>query len=171
MKRSFILLLILLLGITIFGCNLNTPNDEPEVPHQNSEPGITGYIMDKAGDRILVVNTEPKYYSSNEHYDAVWFSNAPQNVDIGDMVNVWYDFMEDSYPGQSQVKHLEKLPSFQPEGANLSESQALYNALTSSEIKGAAVVTSLEYDNNSNKWHIELKDTMSNEKFDIKVDD
>lgn len=165
MKRLF-MIFMLLFSLTLFGCNSDTPNEEP---------GITGYVMAKSGERVLVLDPVAKDFSStggiSEFYNAIWFSNAPSNIEIGDKVKVWYDFLEESYPGQSEAKHVEKIPSYKPEGANLNESQALYNALTSQDIKGIPVVTSIKYDNLARKWHIEIKDMTSNEKLDITVDD
>lgn len=152
--------------MTMYGCNSNTPNDEP---------GMIGYVMAKTGERILVVDPVAKDFSStgglSEFYNAIWFSNAPSNIEIGDKVKVWFDFVAESYPGQSEVKHIEKIPGYKPAEANLSESQALYHALTSQDIGGIPVVTSIKYDKETDKWHVEIKDVVSNEKLDITVED
>lgn len=179
MKKIFLLIFITMLTISVFGCNSKTSDTAPTTtapttPAQSSKPGITGYVMDKEGDRILVVDPESNDYSStggvSEFYNAIWFSNAG-DAEIGDEVNVWFDIVADSYPGQSEAKRVEKIPSYQPDGANLTNTKALYKALKSFETKGFFAVLSIEFDNDSMSWHIELKDPMDDKIFNVEVMD
>lgn len=66
--RNLIVYLTVLLFILV-GCSNENGND------YGREPGITGYVMDKEGQEILVVSTEAKDYGENggieEFYDAV----------------------------------------------------------------------------------------------------
>jgi S-adenosylmethionine:tRNA-ribosyltransferase-isomerase (queuine synthetase) len=55
---------------------------------------MEGYIVEKQSNKMLVVNPNPK-----EHTDAVWFSNIPNSIEIGDKVIVSFDIMLESYPG------------------------------------------------------------------------
>ena len=52
MKKIFLITILLLLTVTLLGCNQSIVED----PSTSDEPGIIGYVMDKEGGRILVVN-------------------------------------------------------------------------------------------------------------------
>lgn len=146
-------------------------NSEKQIPADGSktqdtkknEPGIMGYVVDKENGRILVVSSEAQDFSSNggvsEFYEAIWFSNAPDDINIGDKVSVWFNIVLESYPGQSEIQDIKVIPGEKPEGANLNESEALYRALTSTEMDFTffPVVKSIEYNNASKEWTIQLK--------------
>lgn len=150
----------------MFGCNLGPPN---------SEPGMIGKVTDKKENNILVVATiinEPS--SSNdvtEHYNATWFSNVPETVELGDEVRVWYDMVMESYPGQSEAKYVEIVPSVHPEGAMLSEAEALNKALKSLKTSMLTAVRAIEYNNETNIWHIQFKNVMDDKEFELEVKD
>ncbi|WNF36862.1 DUF3221 domain-containing protein [Bacillaceae bacterium IKA-2] len=166
MKRGYLFCIIVFISIFMFGCNLGAPN---------SEPGMIGKVTDRNESRILVVATVINDYSSNggvaEHYNAIWFSNIPESIQLGDEVKVWYDLVMESYPGQSEAKYVEVVQSLQPEGAALTESEALNEALKSLEPNMATAVRTIEYDNNANIWQVKLKNIMDDEEFEIEVED
>ncbi|MEA4849701.1 MAG: DUF3221 domain-containing protein, partial [Clostridiaceae bacterium] len=116
-------------------------------------------------------------FSSNggveEFYNAIWFSKAPGDIIIGEKVMVWFDVVAESYPGQSEVKDIVFVPSKLPEGAYLTEADALYKVLTSEGIDTNQVlaVKSIEYNSREDNWNIELKDTLSDKVYDIMVED
>lgn len=176
MKRILSFALMLLLAISLLGCNSsNISNDGKKAP--NVEAGIIGYVMNKENARILVVSQVVQNFSSTggveEFYNAIWFSNAPKDIQIGDKVKVWFDEVLESYPGQSEVKHIEVISIEKPEAANLNESKALYEALTSEEISSneVIVVKSIEYDKQADRWNIVLKETWGGKTYNIKVAD
>lgn len=155
-KRIFVLMLLSFLGIVLIGC---------------SSSDITGYVMDKEDDRILVVSTSVQ----GKHYPAMWLGNGPQDIQIGDKIDVWYDTdydISDSYPGGAAAGRVEKIVNNKPRGAYLTESEALYKSLSSDELGavGYTTVMSVEYDNDSNRWHIELKEIVGEKELEIKVD-
>src|SRR5690554_5936266 len=101
MKKWIILLLGLSLLLT--GCM-----GEPQAGEENREEysSMVGYIMDiDSGGRILVVDPVAQDFSNtggvDEFYNAIWFSDAPQEVELGERVEVWFDAVAESYPGQS----------------------------------------------------------------------
>ncbi len=67
---------------------------------------------------MLVVDPVPKDYSAGggmkEFYNAIWFSNAPKNVHIGHKVQVWFNEILESYPGQSKAVKVSILPDSTP---------------------------------------------------------
>lgn len=128
-----------------------------------SEPNITGYVVDNSDESVLIVSNQPDDYSSTggieEFYDAVIASNAPDNVEVGDYVEAWYDGgIDQSYPAQATIGTLSILPNEQPEGADLTESEALKKALSQySSEDHPLVVNSISYNDDQNTWSIVLE--------------
>jgi len=86
-------------------------------------------------------------------------------------VKVWFDNVLDSYPAQSDVIHIEVIPSQRPGEADLTEAEALYMALTSelSHNDSLTVVKNIEYDNETDMWDITLKEIWG--VYSIQIDD
>ncbi len=171
MKKNIVLVFIsiLVLGVFLSGCTIG---EEQEIP--DTEPGITGYVMDIADGRILVISSEAQDFSATggikEFYNAIWFSKAPENIKIGDQVHVWFDSVAESYPGQSEVKHIEVMPEEKPDGADLNKSEAINKALMSYENKGLAL-KSMVFQKETDKWQIKLKDVLNDLEYDIEIED
>jgi len=146
MKR-FILFLALV-SLFLSGCK------------SNSKPGIEGYVIKKEDRGMLVVASVPKDFSSTgglkEFYNAIWFSNAPKKVQVGQRVQVWFDLVMESYPGQAKATKISILPSKKPKGANLTEAAAIRKALESPEISPQSVpaIKKGTYDHKSDVWNI-----------------
>jgi hypothetical protein len=175
MKRFFYFVIVLSLSLSLFGCSTNNIDDEQKAP--SAEAGITGYVMKKDNGRILVISQVAKDFSSTggveEFYDAIWFSNAPKDIQVGDKVKVWYDLVLESYPGQSEVKYLEVITVQNPIGANFTEAEALSIALKNKQINNdeLIVVKSIKYDKQSDSWNIELKEIWNDKTYNLKVED
>lgn len=170
MGKIFVYSTVFMLFI-LSACSNETGNTD------GGEPGITGYVMDKEGRQILVVSTEAKDYSENggieEFYDAVWASEAPKDVLVGEQVKIWFDGgMDTSYPGQAAVGKLELMPSSSPEGATLSEAEALNRALSKTVLENEILTAqSISYNSDEDQWSIILKNTDSYEEHTVKVED
>ncbi len=157
MKRIYQLLIIVALLAFAVGCEENVTE---------KEPGIVGYVMNKSDQGILVVSTEAQDFSEtggvSEFYDAIWFSGEAEDIgkiSVGDKVKVWYDVVMESYPGQSTAERIEVIPSAQPEGANLTEAQAIANALKDEQLEESNpyAVKAISYIQNEGIWKVELK--------------
>ncbi|WP_273126223.1 YobA family protein [Bacillus weihaiensis] len=174
MRNLIVCLFILFI---LVGCSNKNGNGYGEEIEPEANPGISGYVMDKEGQEILVVSTEAKDYSKNggieEFYDAVWASKLTNDVKVGEQVKIWFDGgVETSYPGQAAVSKLEVMPSSTPKGATLSESEALNRALSKNKSKNEILTTQLiSYDADKDEWTIILKNTDSYEKHTVKVED
>ncbi len=166
-KMIFIGLLTLLI---LTGCNSMTTVFR-------GTPNITGYVMDKNDEAILVVSTEPEDFSQsggNERFfDAVWASNAPDNVAIGEEVSIWFEGgVNQSYPAQAAIGELNTLSSPTPGGADLSEAEALNKALTQEEfVDDILTLQSISYDNDEDEWTVVLEETNSYEEHTLQVED
>lgn len=176
MKKICSFILVLFLTQLLLGCSSNNiSDDEKKAP--SGEAGIIGYVMQKDNERILVISQAAQDFSSTggvkEYYDAIWFSNAPKDVEVGDKVKVWYDIVAESYPGQSEAKHIEVISSQKPNGANLTESEALNKALESEEIKAndLTVLKSIVYNKQTDRWNVELKEIWSEKTYNVQVTD
>jgi hypothetical protein len=155
-------------------------------------PGMTGYVMAREDDSILVVESVPQDFSATggiqEFYSAARFSNAPRDVELGMKVNIWYAMMLDSYPGFSAVEHIEVIPSPKPAGAVLTESEALNRVLISQFFLTARTeddsgflankvmaVKSIGYNAETGSWSISLRDVMAGQEsqdvYHFRVDD
>lgn len=141
--KKILSVFILLLSLSISGCNSNESN-----------VNVTeGYIVKKKDKNILVVN------------DAIWFSNAPADVQVGQKVQVWYDFVAESYPGQSSAKKVVILESNKPDNANLTEADAIRKALDQVAEHVIPLIKSINYNEKADEWNIQINETT------IQVDD
>lgn len=88
-------------------------------------------------------------------------------------MKVWFDIVEDSYPAQSDAIQIEVIPSQRPAEADLTEADALYEALTSelSHNDGLIVVKNIEYDNETDTWDFTFKEIWGDEIYSIQIDD
>lgn len=154
--NKFILTAILLLsGLSLFGCNSGTP--------AAVEPGIEGYVVGKTDDRILVVSSVPKDFSSSggmkEFYNAIWFSKAPKNIEVGQKVQVWFSYVMESYPGQSTAEKVTVVPSTKPEQSNLTEPEVIRKALRTQGLNSTelSVIKDVDYVTEKDIWLVHIK--------------
>ncbi|WP_374718307.1 YobA family protein [Neobacillus sp.] len=142
---SFLLLCLWLIGCTT-----------------HSKPGIEGYVVKKESGRILVVASESEDFSSTdglkEFYPAIWFSHASNKADVGDKVQIWFDVVMESYPGQAEAEKVSVLPSKKPKDADLTESDAIRKALASKEfiLSNVPAVKSVTYQSKTDHWEITI---------------
>lgn len=156
MKRWYLWMLLMLM-VLLIGCN--------SISEPLNSQSMTGYVMDREGERILVVDDEAQDFSStggvSEFYNAIWFSKAPSEIKEGDFVKVWFDMVAESYPGQSEAIKVEVVEQEKPKGANLTKSEALHKLLTSDEFKKDLYgVSSIEYNEKEDTWNIALKNLL-----------
>ncbi|MDF2591240.1 MAG: hypothetical protein K0S75_706 [Clostridia bacterium] len=176
MRRICSLVLVICLTLSLLGCNSNKVGiGEKQAP--KIEPGIIGYVMKLSNSGMLVVSQGIQDFSSTggvkEFYNAIWFSNAPKEIEVGDQVRVWFDEVLESYPGQSEAKHIEVIASEKPDGANLDISEALNRALKTDKVDNdeVIVVKSIAYDKQADRWSIVLKQTWGDKTYNIQVED
>lgn len=88
-------------------------------------------------------------------------------------MKIWFDGgMDTSYPGQAAVGKLEVMPSSSPEGATLSEAEALNRALSEIKYENKILIAkAISYDAGKDEWSIILKNTDSYEEHTVNVED
>lgn len=159
MTGTFLLLILVACGINSEGTNAQGETDG----NRATNPDIEGYVVDKSGGRILVVDPNPQDFSStggvSEFYDAIWFSNADEAIKVGEKVQVWFDAVAESYPGQAKALKTKVIQSVKPNGADLTEAEAIQKALVNGEKPDAfiTVIVSTEYDAATDIWKIFIK--------------
>lgn len=108
--KNFALPIIAVLSLGLFGCEqeqLNENNKRATYEGQEAkelqenqtineleinitvneeikeDTGIIGYVVEREGDRILVVDLKKEDRST-------WVSNVPEEIEIGQQIKVWY---------------------------------------------------------------------------------
>ncbi|PKR77078.1 hypothetical protein CEY16_10040 [Halalkalibacillus sediminis] len=170
------MLAVILIGAVIFasadGDFFNTaeaPTTDDE-PSNEEDPSIEGYVMEMDEDRILVVEPE---LSDNDQYQAVWYSDVPDGIEMGQFVYVWHEGQEESYPAQASIDEIEIQESETVDESNLTEQEALNTALSSTDFEDTEVlvVDSVSFDSDSSIWEISLNDSEGTSVSTIQVDD
>ncbi|MCW3791212.1 YobA family protein [Paenibacillus sp. LS1] len=175
------MLSIWILGLT--GCTAsNECKSAQTIANSPTEKGFTGYVVERKDDSILVVDPAFQDYSSNgeesRYYPAKWFSNAP-DPQIGAYVEVWTDGRPENqpYPGQARAEKIAVSCPNTPEGAHLSEADAIRGGLYSpdGEKLRVPVIEDVQFDQDAGIWTIRMRDAMSTtknqDKNDIRVED
>lgn len=167
MTKFIFTAILLLSGLSLFGCNSDTP--------AAAQPGIEGYVVGKTDDRILVVSSVPKDFSSSggmkEFYNAIWFSKAPKDIEVGQKVHVWFSYVMESYPGQSTAEKVIVVPSTKPEQAKLTEPEVIRKALRTQGLNSTelSVIKAVDYIPEKDMWLVHIK--QGEAEFNVEVTD
>ncbi|WKL02966.1 DUF3221 domain-containing protein [Paenibacillus amylolyticus] len=178
-----VLILLSILFVCLTGCSghieCNSVQTQANAP---SEDGFTGYVVERKDDFILVVDPANRDNSSNggadRYYPAKWFSNAP-DPQIGSYVEVWTDGGPENqpYPGQARAEKIAVSCSVAPDGAHMTDVDAIRSGLLSpgAENIRVPVIEDVQFDHDAGTWTIRMRDAMSTtenqDEIDIKVDD
>nr|WP_144919520.1 YobA family protein [Paenibacillus bovis] len=172
MKRIYTQIILFFVAIILAACGQANADGNTD---EKGKPDIIGYVMDQNESRILVVSVEAQDFSANgglsEYYDAISLSNVPDNVNVGQMVKVWIDGpVADSYPMQGKISKLEVVESSKPDGAKMTEEQALRKIIKAQPTKQMAV-RSIKFNNDSNIWMVEFKEVPDGDVITIEIKD
>jgi hypothetical protein len=161
MKMKIKLFLVVLFAVLFIDACTN--KSQPSIG--STAPGIEGYITKIENQKILVVSPKAQDFSSTgglkEFYDAVWISNIPKDIKVGQKVQAWFEgAVAASYPGLAMANKIIITPSDKPVNAKLSEEQAIQQALINQEISNIAVpvIKEVKFDSNSGIWTIRIID-------------
>lgn len=160
-------LVIMLSFIFLISCSSSHQGDL-----ENAD--LIGYVIDKTEQGMLVVSEEPIDFSEtggkSEYYEATWLSETPDDIEIGELVAVWFDGpVAESYPMQATLGQIKVVSKEPPDGADLSVAEALREAI---DIQGqTAAIKEIFYDQELDRWSITFKDLMSENESTIFVED
>lgn len=179
MKKWLFLGLGCLLFLALAGCGSETTGDANQGAQSEEEsvPDIEGYVMAKDEmERILVVSSSSQDFSDHggdeEFYNAMWVADVVPKVEIGQKVRVWLAGpVLESYPAQGGAEEVTILPDHQPEGADLSEAQAIRKALEQQPDAETWAIKEIAYDKDSDTWEILFYGILSNTETNIEVKD
>ncbi|APO46820.1 hypothetical protein BS614_24115 [Paenibacillus xylanexedens] len=175
------ILSIWILGLT--GCaGSNECNSAQTIANSPTEKGFTGYVVERKDNSILVVDPAYEDFSANgggnRYYPAKWFSNAP-DPQIGSYVEVWTDGGPENqpYPGEARAETIAVSCPNTPDGAHLSEADAIRGGLYSpdGERVRVPVIEDVHFYQDAGMWTIRMRDAMSTTKnqdeIEIRVED
>ncbi|MFC4775712.1 DUF3221 domain-containing protein [Paenibacillus sp. GCM10023252] len=113
--------------------------DLVDIEIHNTYIDIKGYVIDKKDNEILVVNPEKQKTNDSGHsYQANWYSNAPSDIDIGNIVEVTVvngaKISMYQYPDRDEALEVKVLQSSQLSEKQQTEFESVRKALES-EIK------------------------------------
>lgn len=133
-------------------------------PLMASEPSEAGsYIVSLEEERFLAVEAASKDFSGsggqNEYYSAIHFAfkDAKKLLEIGQRVEVEAaGGIQESYPGKGRAIFVEVLPAYQPEGADLTEAEAVKLALEGLDSKqfNFPAIRSVTYNGELDRWTV-----------------
>lgn len=189
LKTTLLILCSIGSAILFAGCSNNTSNhletitkisDEQATKIEN-KPGIEGYVLSIRNHQMLVVSREAKNYESTggvkEFYNAVWFSNAPKNIKIGQKVQVWFNYMDESYPGQSNAEKVKVLKSKTYAGSKLTEADVIKKVVHDQSKKmkelmiPTIIIKSIKYDKHSHRFTVQIQDPDGKQKWNYSLED
>jgi hypothetical protein len=163
------IMLCLVALFAVYFTNACTNKSQPSIG--STTPDIEGYITKAENQRILVVNPKAQDFSSTGgvkvFFDAVWVSNIPKDVKVGQKVRVWYKgAVATSYPGQAMANKISILPSDKPVNAKQSEEQVIQQALITQEMSDirVPVIKEVKFNSITGTWTIRILDGMISEK-------
>lgn len=145
---------------------------------------MIGYVVQVIDGKTLVVSPDVENYGANGgesyFYDAVWYSDAPSTIQIGQKVEV--KVIEGPvtlpYPGNNVAEEVIVLPGLMPEEATMSEDEAIRQALDSHAYRESVeplgwlpVVKATEYDPEGQLWTVHLTNTGTDQVVSIEIEE
>ncbi|MEC0267017.1 DUF3221 domain-containing protein [Paenibacillus anseongense] len=107
MKKLW-LLFLLIASLLLNACTNKVEPKQSPLAETNKSGSVefVGYITKLENQRALVVSPISKEINQTrkEFYDARWVSNMPQDVEVGQYINVWFEgSIATSYPAQARA--------------------------------------------------------------------
>ncbi|MEK4367469.1 DUF3221 domain-containing protein [Paenibacillus sp. FSL R5-0473] len=167
LRQVFMLLSTLIVCLT--GCSgSNECNSVQTQANAPSEDGFTGYVVERKDNSILVVDPAYEDFSANgggsRYYPAKWFSNSP-DPQIGSYVEVWTDGGPENqpYPGQARAEKIAVSCPVAPDGAHMTDADAIRSGLLSSDAENirVPVIEDKRFDADSGAWTLLIRDAMT----------
>lgn len=167
MKKRINFSIALLACLLLLTACSSPDNKSDSVQNTINQPAKEGaYVIETSKEGLLVVNAKSDNFGATggeeEFYGAIKYTypNASKEVKVGQRVVIESDgpIME-SYPGQGAAKSIKVLPEYQPDKANLSESQVVKQVLETATSKSTRVpaIREINYDEKKDSWKVSVK--------------
>ncbi|SFS76999.1 DUF3221 domain-containing protein [Paenibacillus sp. BC26] len=132
------------------------------IQKESVDPELVGYVTKIENQRALVVTPISRKVNETreEFYDAVWVSNMPPNIKVGQNVQVWFKgSIAASYPGQGGASKVTISEIQKPLKAKLTQDEIIRKALMNKDIADIKilVIKEVRYDETSAMWSIRYK--------------
>lgn len=158
--------------------DVTEPLTEEELTHLNKNAQVKIAVLVEEPNQLQGYVTEIK--QDEMLVDMIWFSNRPEEVKVGNRVNVSYTNVMESLPAQAGAMETEILKNPQPEGADMKTSEAIQKAVDQAKEKNHASsphseyysVKEIDYHKNNNQWKVTFETTAGEEgPMEIQVED
>ena len=157
--------------------DVTEPLTEEELSYLNENSEVKTAIQVKAPNQLKGYVTAVR--EDEMLVDMIWFSNRPEEVKVGDYVQVSYTNVMESLPAQAGAKETEILEDAQPEDADLKSSEVIRRAVnqakeeidTPSHRSAHLNVKEIEYDKERDQWEVAFETTSKEETVKIEVED
>ncbi|WP_054703620.1 hypothetical protein [Bacillus sp. JCM 19041] len=144
-------LYLLILFLLFSGCNQSQPSSLTN--YESSSP-FTGFVIETFESSALVYTEEGSLIS---------FKDIEANAEIGDRIDIQYDEVGASFPGQATARSSEVVSLKKPDGATYTEKEAInlaYQEIAhlppAEEHLDYRYVTYTEYQEDTDKWLISI---------------
>ncbi|MBD3919008.1 YobA family protein [Paenibacillus sp. PR3] len=160
-KRSITGLSILcIIALMITSCGVRKESNGSVESEVN--PALVGYVTKMDDRRALVVTPISRTINATgkEFYDAIWVSNMPSNIEIGQYVQVWFQGgIETSYPGGGVASKVTISDTNKPAAAKLTQEEVIRKALLDKDIANVniLVISEVTYDEQTAMWTLRYK--------------
>lgn len=191
MRFKIMTLLICILALSACGSKPEISIDSDVNSGSSSQPDLTqdksfndgfvGFVIKKENNQVLVTNPNVQDFSANGgekyYYSASWYTNVPSNIEIGQKVEVWVadSAKTTEYPGKDTAVDIAVIHTPHPDGANLTEEDAIRKALASKEVAAAnysyPVIKEVKYDVSKSRWTIFITQMREEKVLEIMVED
>lgn len=132
------------------------------IQKESVNPEFVGYVTKIENQRALVVNPISRKINETreEFYDAIWVSNMPPNIEVGQNVQVWFQgSIATSYPGQGGASKVTISEIQKPVKAILAQDEVIRKALMNKDIANISIIVikEVKYEEESAMWTIRYK--------------
>ncbi|WP_409340409.1 DUF3221 domain-containing protein [Paenibacillus sp. MBLB4367] len=162
--KKLCLLFILIASLFLNACSNKVESKQSPLAESNksSSAELVGYITKLENQRALVVSPISREINQTrkEFYDAIWVSNIPKDVEVGQYVNVWFEgAIATSYPAQGKASKVTITKIQKPEKAIMSQDEVIRKALLNKDISSINifVINEVVYNEKSAVWTIRYK--------------
>jgi hypothetical protein len=164
MRQTCLILLLLLLSSFLNACTGISGDSQATLEKKNESDSteFIGYVTKIENQKALVVSSINREMNQRkEFYDAVWVSNIPPEIEVGQNVHVWFEGeLATSYPALGMASKVTISKIQKPEKAVLTQEEVIRKALLNKDFSSinVLVIKEVKYDEKLSGWTIRYKE-------------